>query len=111
MATYRRGLADPERDPTAERLGPVARVLANAYYVDAGLARLVSGPFSAFARFLAGPVDREVIDGTVEGIGTGATRASGLVRRLQTGLVRNYALGIVLGAVLIICYVITRATF
>ncbi|MFM7225573.1 MAG: NADH-quinone oxidoreductase subunit L [Actinomycetota bacterium] len=111
FSIYRRGLPDPERDPVVERLGPLSRVLANAYFVDAGIARLVAGPLSAFARFLAGPVDRDVIDGTVNGFGETTTRLSGAVRRLQTGLVRNYALAVVLGAVLILLYVVARASF
>jgi NADH:ubiquinone oxidoreductase subunit 5 (subunit L)/multisubunit Na+/H+ antiporter MnhA subunit len=41
--------------------------------------------------------DRVVVDGTVNGIGT-ATAAAGLrLRRVQTGRVQNYALGIALG--------------
>jgi NADH-quinone oxidoreductase subunit L len=41
--------------------------------------------------------DRVVIDGTVNGIGA-ATRASGTgLRRIQTGRVQNYALGIAIG--------------
>jgi NADH-quinone oxidoreductase subunit L len=111
VSLYRRGLPEGDRDPVVERLGPVARVLENAYFVDRGIARLVSGPVTAFARFLAGPVDREVIDGAVDGVGETTRQLSGIVRRLQTGLVRNYALAIVLGAVLLILYVVTRATF
>ena len=36
---------------------------------------------------------------------------SGGLRRLQTGLVRNYALGIALGTVLLLLYMATRVTF
>ena len=36
---------------------------------------------------------------------------SGGLRRLQTGLVRNYALGIALGTVLLLVYIATRVTF
>ena len=41
------------------------------------------------------------IDGAVNGIGAGFRAAGGGLRRLQTGLVRNYALGIVFGTVLL----------
>jgi len=40
-----------------------------------------------------------------------ARAGSGGLRRLQTGLVRNYALGIALGAVLLLLYIATRVTF
>jgi NADH-quinone oxidoreductase subunit L len=109
-AGYRNGLQADNTDPTVERLGPFAGVLANAYYLDVGLARFVSGPATAFARFLADGIDRDVIDGAVNGVG-GAFRGVGTgLRRVQTGLVRNYALGIVLGAVLLVVFVGTRAT-
>jgi NADH:ubiquinone oxidoreductase subunit 5 (subunit L)/multisubunit Na+/H+ antiporter MnhA subunit len=43
--------------------------------------------------------DREVIDGTVNAVG-GATVASGRgLRRVQTGRVQNYALGIAIGLI------------
>ncbi|MGZ6274236.1 MAG: hypothetical protein ACXWM8_08090, partial [Candidatus Limnocylindrales bacterium] len=43
--------------------------------------------------------DRVVIDGTVNGIGTVTTRAGLGLRRVQTGHVQNYALGIALGLI------------
>jgi NADH-quinone oxidoreductase subunit L len=43
--------------------------------------------------------DRVVVDGTVNGIGTLTTGAGGALRRVQTGRVQNYALGIALGLI------------
>ncbi len=43
--------------------------------------------------------DRVVVDGTVNGIGTVTTRAGLGLRRVQTGRVQNYALGIALGLI------------
>jgi NADH-quinone oxidoreductase subunit L len=51
---------------------------------------------------LAGAVwwfDRVVIDGTVNGIGAATTMAGMGLRRVQTGHVQNYALGIALGLI------------
>jgi NADH-quinone oxidoreductase subunit L len=53
-------------------------------------------------------VDPEVIDGAVNGIGTAASRTGTLVRRTQTGYLRNYVLGIVLGTVLVLAFMLTR---
>ena len=86
-------------------------MLQNAWYLDIGLARLVSGPVTMFARFLSDGVDRAGIDGAVNGIATAARTGGSGLRRLQTGLVRNYALGIALGAVLLMLYMATRVTF
>jgi NADH-quinone oxidoreductase subunit L len=41
--------------------------------------------------------DREVVDGTVNGIGSSTVLAGRNIRRVQTGRVQNYALGIALG--------------
>jgi NADH-quinone oxidoreductase subunit L len=97
-------------DPAVERLGPFATVLANGYYLDIGLAKLVSGPITAFANFLSRGVDHDVIDGAVNGVATGFRDVGGGLRRIQTGLVRNYALGIVFGAVLLMVWFATRVT-
>jgi NADH-quinone oxidoreductase subunit L len=111
ISIYRYGLRRDGTDPGVERLGGFAGVLQNAYYLDVGLARFVSGPVTAFARFLSDGVDRAGIDGAVNGIATAARGSGGGLRRLQTGLVRNYALGIALGTVLLLLYVATRVTF
>jgi NADH-quinone oxidoreductase subunit L len=108
---YKNGLRSDGADPTVEGLGRFAGILQNAYYLDIGLARFVSGPVTAFARFLSDGVDRAGIDGAVNGIATAARAGGGGLRRLQTGLVRNYALGIAFGAVLLLVYMATRVTF
>jgi NADH-quinone oxidoreductase subunit L len=46
--------------------------------------------------------DTHIVDGTVNGIARLAQRASALLRLTQTGIVQNYALGLVLGVALII---------
>jgi NADH:ubiquinone oxidoreductase subunit 5 (subunit L)/multisubunit Na+/H+ antiporter MnhA subunit len=43
--------------------------------------------------------DREVIDGTVNAIGTGTIDAGRGLRQVQTGRVQNYALGIAIGLI------------
>src|SRR6187401_3539909 len=43
--------------------------------------------------------DREVIDGTVNAIGGGTVAAGRELRRIQTGRVQNYALGIAIGLI------------
>jgi NADH-quinone oxidoreductase subunit L len=43
--------------------------------------------------------DRVVVDGTVNGVGTVTIEAGTLLRRVQTGRVQNYALGIAIGLI------------
>ncbi len=109
-AVYKNGLEPDGTDPGVERLGGFANVLANAYYLDVGLARFVSGPVTWFARLLSDGVDRDVIDGAVNGIARGAREAGGGLRRIQTGLVRNYALAIMIGMSALLVWVAARAT-
>jgi NADH-quinone oxidoreductase subunit L len=101
---YRRGLDSPARDPLDEKLGGIAPVLGNAYYYDAGIARLVDGPLRAFARFLDRVVDTRIIDGTVDGVGRLVRGAARGLRHVQDGFVRRYALGIAFGAVALLLY-------
>ena len=70
----------------------------------------MSGPVTAFARFLDEGIDSDTIDGAVNGIGSGFRRLGGGLRRVQTGLVRNYALAIFVGAVLMLAFITTRVT-
>src|SRR5262249_5237722 len=67
IRVYGKGLTEKGEDPFVERIGAVGPVLANAYYLDIGLARLVSGPVTAFASALSRDVDHGVIDGAVNG--------------------------------------------
>jgi NADH dehydrogenase subunit L (EC 1.6.5.3) len=46
--------------------------------------------------------DTAVVDGAVNGVADAAQNASGLLRRVQTGLVQNYALALTLGAALLV---------
>jgi NADH-quinone oxidoreductase subunit L len=108
MRVYRNGLTAEGEDPIDANLGPLAKVFANAYYFDIGIAKVVSGPVTAFARFLAEGVDRKVIDGAVNGVGSVFRVGAGGLRSLQTGLVRNYALGIAAGAVVLLVFFVLR---
>ena len=47
-------------------------------------------------------VDAGVIDGSVNGVGTGVQSLSSSLRRLQTGSIRTYAASLFLGAVLVL---------
>ncbi len=80
-------------------------VLAHGWYIDETMAKVVDGPgeaaFEATATF-----DRVVIDGAVNGTGAVVKDAGSRLRVLQTGYVRNYALGIALGTVALLIYVV-----
>jgi NADH-quinone oxidoreductase subunit L len=89
-----------------ERVEPV--VLRRAWYVDPLWSGFVEGPGRLSWAWLAYVFDARIIDGAVNGVGN-AVRAGGLrLRRIQTGFVRNYALGVGAGAVAILAFMIFR---
>ena len=53
--------------------------------------------------------DTRVIDGAVNGVATVVRGSSMGLRRLQSGYLRNYALGVAIGAVLLLAWFLTRA--
>jgi NADH-quinone oxidoreductase subunit L len=55
--------------------------------------------------------DKGVLDGAVNGVGKIALFTGSRVRRLQTGYIRNYALGLAAGVVVLVAFVLYRASF
>jgi NADH-quinone oxidoreductase subunit L len=93
-----------------KRVKPVEpELLLNAYHYDDGIAAVVSGPLMTGAVLAADVVDKQGIDGAVNGAGWVARWVGSQVRKTQTGYVRNYALGIAAGAVLALAWFLVRA--
>ena len=82
-------------------------VLAHAWYIDETYAKVAGGPGEAAFQGVS-DFDGVVVDGAVNGVAAGAVGAGGKLRGLQNGLVRSYALGISVGAVALLAFVITR---
>ena len=99
-AVYLRRVIDPARvEPELLRRG---------WRYDEALASLFGGPGRAAAEGVAEIVDARGVDGAVNGLGT-LVRAGGTrLRAVQTGFVRNYALGMTAGAVLLLAFFALR---
>jgi NADH-quinone oxidoreductase subunit L len=86
------------------------QVLAHAWYYDEAITAFVGGPgtksFEAVAWF-----DVHVIDGAVNGVASVVRDVGRRLRRVQTGFVRSYALGVTVGVVIVLGYFITRVSF
>jgi NADH-quinone oxidoreductase subunit L len=108
LSLYRHGLRRPDEDPGLARLGVTGRLFGHAYHFDETIARLVSGPVTRFSDWLDRTVDAGIIDGAVNGTGRVFRNLGGGLRRVQTGLVRNYALGVVLGAAGLLLFMLVR---
>jgi NADH-quinone oxidoreductase subunit L len=82
--------------------------LRGAWYINELYDAVFGRPSERLATFCADVVDTKVIDGAVNGV-AGAFRGSGsLLRRTQTGYVRNYVLGITFGTVVVLGFMLTR---
>jgi NADH-quinone oxidoreductase subunit L len=82
--------------------------LARGFFVDDAYGALLVLPGKAASAFLAYVFDQRVIDGSVNGLGRAFTGLAGTGRRLQSGLVRSYAVAFLLGAVAILAVVVAR---
>jgi NADH-quinone oxidoreductase subunit L len=83
--------------------------LRNKWLIDDAYGFVFAGAGGAGAAFLAYVVDARIVDGAVNGVGVTVRESAGLIRRLQSGYVRNYALGIFAGAVLISGFLLFRS--
>jgi len=90
------------------RMGWLHTTLARGWYLDDVYGALLVMPGKAASAFLAYVFDQRVIDGAVNGVGLAVSRLAGAGRRVQSGLVRTYALGFLLGAVALLVFVLVR---
>jgi NADH-quinone oxidoreductase subunit L len=92
-------------DRMAERFAGVYRVLLNKYYVDEAYdAALVQPIKRTSSGVLWRGMDAGLIDGTVNAVGLVVRGWSAVLRRLQTGSVRAYAMSFFMGVVVMVGY-------
>ncbi len=82
--------------------------LQRVWYWDDFYDALIGRPSQRLAHFCAWVVDTRIIDGTVNGAARLVRSTGSVTRKLQTGYVRNYALGIALGMAALIVFMISR---
>ena len=124
-------------DPLRQMLGPIFTVLEHKYWVDELYWAVILNPYIALSRFLAVQVDWRfwhdwfhdkvivrgynalarllaiqidlgVIDAIANWLGNTTKRVADRVRFVQTGYVREYALSVFLGVIIILGYLILR---
>ena len=79
------------------RLRPLHTFLANKWYFDEAIDFLVVRPALAIGRFANRVFERFVVDGLVTGTEETVRGAGGVVRAVQNGFVRSYALLLIAG--------------
>jgi NADH-quinone oxidoreductase subunit L len=82
--------------------------LQRVWYWDDFYDAVIGRPSQKLAAFLAWVVDARVIDGAVNGAAQVVKATGTATRKLQTGYVRNYALGIALGMAALIIFLLSR---
>jgi NADH-quinone oxidoreductase subunit L len=129
IAYGRKSLLQGAPDPLKRVLGPVFTGMEHKWWVDELYQKVVIGPYVSLARWLAETVDGRfwhdwfhdvaltgsfrratgwlagrfdlgVIDGAGAGLGSLTRGAATRLQRLQTGYVRNYALALLIGLLL-----------
>ena len=87
-----------------EQMRPLTRIIYNKYYVDEIYDVLIRKPLDGSARVFYKYVDKEVIDGLVNGAGSGVKALGASVRYLQSGNIGFYLMSMVLAVMLIVLF-------
>jgi len=87
-----------------ENRNPFYRLLLNAWYINDIYSALIVRPILSLSRGLNLVLETWALDGGSRGVAQLVRGTSNGLRRMQSGFARNYALGIMLGAVLIVLY-------
>ncbi|WP_078130263.1 NADH-quinone oxidoreductase subunit L [Leptospira alexanderi] len=94
-------------DAEESRTG-IGRILSKKYYVDEFYHNFIVEPIVLLGKFLADHVERNFLDLILRGTGRFAVAISLVLRRVQTGIVVDYAILIVLGTVVILSFFLMR---
>jgi len=87
-----------------ESKNPLYLFVLNKYYVDEALSFILVKPVLGLSRLATHWLEGDALDGGSRGVAWILRGTSAGLRRLQTGYMRNYALAILFGVVLIVVY-------
>jgi len=86
--------------------GEMYQAMEHKFYVDEFYNKTIIRPFVWAGENLVLWFDQNIVDGIVNGVGNTVSAIGDVFRRLQSGLVQNYALIVSMGVVLILAYLI-----
>src|SRR5512136_647501 len=95
----------------ADRWKRLYKLVYNKYYVDELYEILFINSLKNLGTGLWQGFDEFVIDGTINGIAYFIGLLSGVMGKMQTGLVQNYAFSMIVGGIVLAAYYIVRAIF
>jgi NADH-quinone oxidoreductase subunit L len=79
----------------------IGKILANKWYVDELYDSIIVKPLQSLATFFSNVIEKNVIDGFVNGVGKAVNYGSRQIRLIQTGQVGTYVLLMVLGMLIL----------
>jgi NADH-quinone oxidoreductase subunit L len=91
-----------------ESKNPVYQLVLHKYYIDELCTAVIITPLLWLGRTATSLLEGGLLDGGSRGISWVMRGVSGGLRRLQTGYMRNYALAILFGVVLLVIYYAVR---
>ncbi|HXX34842.1 MAG TPA: NADH-quinone oxidoreductase subunit L, partial [Thermodesulfobacteriota bacterium] len=95
----------------AEKSNGLYKVVFNKYYVDELYEILFIKSLKKLGAGLWRGFDDLVIDGSINGIAYLIGALSRAMRKMQTGLVQNYAFSMIIGGIILAGYYVVRAIF
>jgi NADH-quinone oxidoreductase subunit L len=95
----------------AEKWKGLYTLVFNKYYVDELYEILFIKSLKALGTGLWRGFDDFVIDGLINGVAYLIGWISGGLRKIQTGVVQNYAFSIIIGGIVLVAYYLVRAIF
>ncbi|MGD0233528.1 MAG: NADH-quinone oxidoreductase subunit L [Syntrophorhabdales bacterium] len=106
---YRLYIKSPEIPKRfVERFSGLYRVVYNKYFVDEIYGVIFVRGLLGLGTVLKSFFDEIVIDGTINGVAALLGWAGGLLRRVQSGYVQGYAFAMIVGAIIVIGYLVVR---
>ena len=106
-ARWGRGESWPQR--IADSVKGLEPAVEHKWYVDSAYNAWIVLPLRRLSEWFASVFDQKIIDGAVNGIASGSLRLGERVRYLETGAIPNYALSILLGAVVLVIIFVVQA--
>jgi NADH-quinone oxidoreductase subunit L len=95
-------------DAPPEETGPRWELAEQGYRVDELYGHALVIPGRKASEALAFEVDAKVVDGAVDGVGRLVQGAAEVIKPLQTGFARSYVLGILVGTVGLVAWLLAR---
>jgi NADH-quinone oxidoreductase subunit L len=106
---YKMYIKQPELpEKVTEKVPGLYDLIYNKYYVDELYDATVVEPIKNGSVVLWKEADSKIIDGAVNGTASFVEKLSAVIRKLETGYVQNYALGILIGVAIITGYYLGR---